>query len=313
MTTLQPGNAGNTRRLSGTPAPRAPGVCIAGEAGPAHDLPLWGPRIEVDGAALEMHQPGAYSVDISLPRHLITYWLESSQCHRAIDSDRLRNERFAQGSFNVTPAGSRLKAVSEIPACALLFTLDPIFIQRMAPEHIAEQSRQLHSLQGATVPAMQHLARLAYDMLSCSDIPDRLYLESIMMLVLMEVLGQMRSPDIRESSRSSDLKSQRRMRQVLDYIADNLGTSLNLPELAAVAHMSMYHFARCFRRTLGQSPHQYVIQERFRKSKMLLGQAQHSIAEVALLCGFSHQAHLSIIFKKLQGVTPGEFRKHRSS
>jgi AraC family transcriptional regulator len=311
MNAIQLTQPGSACRVSGELADNAPGVCIAGNNAPVHEVPLWGPRIAVDGAALELHQPSGFTVDLCLSRHLITYWLESNRGSRAIDSDCLKPVRFEQGSFNLTPAGSRLKAISEQPTRALLFSVDPQFLQRVLPEPVAAQSGLLPPLQGVTVPAMQHLAELARGLLSGNATPDRLYFESLLVLVLMEALTRIQSPAGLESALPKHPGASRRMHRVRDYILDNIDQPLSLTELAAVASLSMYQFARCFRRCFGQSPHQYVLQERVKKSKQLLNQPQYSIAEVALLCGFSHQAHLALVFKKFQGVTPSEFRKHR--
>ena len=77
----------------------------------------------------------------------------------------------------------------------------------------------------------------------------------------------------------------------------------------AAAHLSVYHFARQFKATTGLPPHQYVIARRVERSKQLLHAGTDlSLAEVAACAGFSDQSQFSQHFKRLVGVTPGQFR-----
>ena len=79
--------------------------------------------------------------------------------------------------------------------------------------------------------------------------------------------------------------------------------------MAAVARLSPYHFARQFKAATGLPPHQYVIARRVERAKQLLqGGGDFSLAEVAAHAGFSDQSQFSHHFKRIVGVTPGQFR-----
>ena len=78
--------------------------------------------------------------------------------------------------------------------------------------------------------------------------------------------------------------------------------------MAAVAHLSAYHFARQFKAATGLPPHRYVIARRVERAKQLLHAGTDlSLAEVALRAGFSDQSQFCQHFKRLVGVTPGQF------
>jgi AraC family transcriptional regulator len=94
------------------------------------------------------------------------------------------------------------------------------------------------------------------------------------------------------------------------YIEANLETALQVTELAAIAQLSVSHFSRAFRISFGQPPHSYVMAQRIEKAKrLILSDERITLAEVALSCGLSDQAHLCRMFRKLVGVTPAAWRR----
>jgi AraC family transcriptional regulator len=95
------------------------------------------------------------------------------------------------------------------------------------------------------------------------------------------------------------------LQAVLAYIDAHLARALPLAEVAELARISQYHFARLFRQSLGCSLHQYVTERRLERARQLLAAGGHSIAEVAALTGFVDQSHLHRYFKRRYGVTPG--------
>src|SRR5207247_8750389 len=96
------------------------------------------------------------------------------------------------------------------------------------------------------------------------------------------------------------------LRAVIEYVEGHLDAGPSLGQMAAVAHLSPYHFARQFKAATGLPPHQYVIARRVERAKQLLrGGAELSLAEVAARAGFSDQSQFSRHFKHLVGVTPG--------
>lgn len=97
--------------------------------------------------------------------------------------------------------------------------------------------------------------------------------------------------------------------RITDYVEANLEQELTLSDLAALAGLSLAHFARAFRLTVGTPPHRYVLHRRIERAKQLLCGSEQPIAAVAFDCGFSSQAHLTSVFSRLVGTTPAKFRK----
>jgi AraC family transcriptional regulator len=99
------------------------------------------------------------------------------------------------------------------------------------------------------------------------------------------------------------------LKRVEEYVDANLGSTLDIEELAALVKMSPSHFARSFHKSVGLTPHRYVIQCRVAKARELLATTNLPLIEIALTMGFSDQSHFSRRFQELVGVPPGAYRK----
>jgi AraC family transcriptional regulator len=99
-----------------------------------------------------------------------------------------------------------------------------------------------------------------------------------------------------------------RLRRVRDFIEAHLDDDLSLTVLADVACLSPYHFSRSFKESAGVGPQRYVIQRRLERAKTLLRRTRQPLALIAQRAGFADQSHLTSIFRREMGVTPGRFR-----
>ena len=98
------------------------------------------------------------------------------------------------------------------------------------------------------------------------------------------------------------------LQQAIDYIQTHLNRDLSLAELASVVNISPTYFASLFKQAMGIAPHQYVIQLRVERAKLMLSKTDLAIANIALQVGFSSQSHLTQQFKRITGLTPKQVR-----
>lgn len=99
-----------------------------------------------------------------------------------------------------------------------------------------------------------------------------------------------------------------RLRRVIDYVEANLARAISIDELASAAALSPFHFAREFKRVLGQAPHSYVVERRIAHATKLLSGNGFDVEEVARRSGFAHGSHLSRHLKSRYGVSAAELR-----
>ena len=99
-----------------------------------------------------------------------------------------------------------------------------------------------------------------------------------------------------------------RLERVRDYVEAHLDDHLSLTVLADIACLSPYHFSPSFKQATGVGPQRYVIQRRLERAKRLLRQTHQPLAWIAQEAGFSDQSHLTQIFRREIGMTPGRYR-----
>jgi AraC family transcriptional regulator len=117
------------------------------------------------------------------------------------------------------------------------------------------------------------------------------------------------SPDKDLEQRSHQGLDRRRLTRVRDYIHANLEGELTIAQLARVAALSQFHFARAFKTAVGKSPHQYVNAHRLERAKELLTRGDQSLLDIAIALNFSSQATFTRAFHKGTGMTPGQYRR----
>jgi AraC family transcriptional regulator len=136
----------------------------------------------------------------------------------------------------------------------------------------------------------------------------RLYLDSLGVAAATRVLLRHSSAS-REPAKLSGRLPERKLRQVLSYIEDNLSEDLSLRDIAAVAGLSVSHFKSLFRESLGVPAHQYLIRRRVERAKTLLQEDKLPISQIAFETGFAHQSHLARHMRRVLGIAPKAFRE----
>jgi AraC family transcriptional regulator len=117
------------------------------------------------------------------------------------------------------------------------------------------------------------------------------------------------SPDKDLEQLSQEGLDRRRLARVKEYIAANLDGDLTIVQLAKVACLSQFHFARAFKAAVGQSPHQYVSAQRLERAKEMLTRGDQSLLDITVALSFASQANFTRAFRVGTGMTPGQFRR----
>jgi len=171
------------------------------------------------------------------------------------------------------------------------------------PAHLALEKRM-----GFQDPLLTQLSLALWRELDQESPAGKLYAQTVAQLLAVHLLRQCSSVGGKIKDPSYKLTDQQ-VRQVMDFIHSHLNQDLSLEILAQQIGFSPYHFARVFRQTMGESPHQCVLRLRIECAQRLLAENDTPLAQVALACGFINQSHFTKTFKRYLGVTPCTYRR----
>jgi AraC family transcriptional regulator len=96
---------------------------------------------------------------------------------------------------------------------------------------------------------------------------------------------------------------------VKEFVYAKMEDELSLSELAQSVGLSIAHFSEMFRKSTGETPHQFVLRLRVERAKQMLRSAESRVLDVAIACGFKTQQHFARVFRQLCGATPTEYRR----
>ena len=97
--------------------------------------------------------------------------------------------------------------------------------------------------------------------------------------------------------------------KAMKYIGENFSKDLSLEEVSRFVDISPYYFSKLFKEESGENFIEHLTKTRINNARGLLGETEKSIKEICLLSGYSDPNYFSRIFKKIEGVTPSEYRE----
>lgn len=190
----------------------------------------------------------------------------------------------------------------------LLVELSPAFFTRLADEH------NVAAVRGLTCAAEQAdvvLGNLAHALAAGLETPGALatlFIEQLGLAIgthLARQYGDMRPADERIKGALSAACMNRAKEMLLDRARDGV----SIAHVARECNLSRGYFIRAFAKKTGQTPHQWLIEKRTEQARQLVEATDMPLSEIAALCGFADQSHLSRVFLRIVGMSPGAWRR----
>ena len=134
----------------------------------------------------------------------------------------------------------------------------------------------------------------------------------VLILRLMRHAGLQFLPSKTEH-RKPGRKPSKECAAVRHYIDNHFKENINLDMLSELVHVNKYYMVHSFTKEYGISPINYLISRRIEESKYLLSDTDHSLSQISHMLGFSSPSYFSQSFRRLEGMSPMEFRRSSRS
>lgn len=146
-----------------------------------------------------------------------------------------------------------------------------------------------------------------FDRMFKSQREDKLYCDFTCSGLIYDYLIEFHRCMDDKGSKSRNERS-RVITNVLEYIDENYQKDFPLTDLADVAGVTPQHLCRIFKAAMNMRPNEYLVKKRVREAKRMMLRTEKQISEIASECGFPNAGYFSTVFKKLEGMTPAEYR-----
>lgn len=203
------------------------------------------------------------------------------------------------------PAG-RLHTVEWLPESELTtIMIAPSFLDGLAKTNgihgyaMKECARSLD-------PFLWHMARGLERQMRIRRQLEKSYLESVAVVIGQHLLSTYLDAPLCRTSLNG--LSKFKFKRAIDFIQAHHQNEIGFRDIANELDMSPYHFARMFRRSAGESPHQFIMRCRIESAKKLLIEGDMGIADIAFEVGYKSQSYFTTRFALLVGMTPAAFR-----
>ena len=259
---------------------------------------------------LKIREPGAYKLSPRCDMHFLDIQVGGTNGQYSVGEAEPRTDTSPMNSFVFLPSNDngKIAAIRTGWSVQLMFLPERLerVIDALWPNTIIEVSPIWH----AHDEALLGIARSLKDVVcTCVDPTPDEFSEAFVTGLLVGTALQFR---IQRSDDTSHTANVARVQVVLNYIEHNLDKPLLVEELAALVNISPYHFARMFRSVMYSSVHQYVVGRRLEHARIMLLRSDMNISRISYECGFGSQSHMTTVFKKTFGTTPGAMRRDQS-
>lgn len=225
------------------------------------------------------------------------------------DGERVSTLRDTSRTFSILPAGCHYEGwtLPTLPAEYLSVAIAPDSPLFDGAHGVAELCRQAQVYVPNRVPELTSTLEKLAGVIRSSSPADALYGQTLLQLLVLE-LSRAQGKDTADGLRRGGLApwQERRAKELM--MAD-LSTELTLDRIAEACGLSVSHFSRAFRTTVGQPPHSWLLDQRIDRAKDLLLCSDMSLAEVAVVTGFRDQSHFTRMFGSRAGSSPGAWRR----
>jgi AraC family transcriptional regulator len=261
------------------------------------------------GLTLELHSFHELDTVVQAPDHVIAVHLAGTVTLHRERAGRTQSRTMNPGDITITPVGPPVHWRQSGLSLSVLLRLSPEYVRTVAGDECALDPDRfdIQDSFAARDPHIEDLGRLLLAGLELEGADSHLYVDTLTCDLAIHLLRCYTTASNAPSWPKAKL-SPHKLRRAIQYIDENLRNQLTLSSIANAVMLSPGHFAHAFRQATGVAPHRYVLERRVERAKELLRDSDMPITEIADRVGCSSHSHFSVLFHRVTGLTPRQFR-----
>ncbi|UJW77302.1 helix-turn-helix transcriptional regulator (plasmid) [Rhizobium sp. SL42] len=272
--------------------------------------PVFG-KSEVTMARLSCTRPGHGVIDPPLHEDafFLAFNLRDYEGDLWVDGKKANTKLSKRGNFTIYDYRRTWLANMKSPFDGLGFHIPRAALKAFEEDLGGKHIDTLHAAPGRDIEddIVRGLIKACLPALEHQDGATRLFQDHLAAILTFHLCATYGNADLPKPSQGTLAPWQRK--RALEMLEADLTADLPLSAVAAACGLSQGHFTRAFKQSTGHPPYRWVILKRVEKAKEILRFTELRIAEVAILCGFCDQAHLTRVFSAKLGVTPAQWRR----
>jgi AraC family transcriptional regulator len=251
---------------------------------------------------LSVRFQGSMHLAATLRQHLVCFQMAQTR-FRCRMADRTLLHAPGPGSLAIGPAGIDCAADSSGSVDAILIAVDPGRFALAAAEGAALQAQLIERLSGYDQALLDLAETLALQ--AADNYPDGPLFWNEIASAFIDRLVTRYTSEFASAARNRLSKVV--LERLRDYVVAHLDEPIEVATLARMAGRSPFHFTRVFARSVGVTPHRYVVRLRLQRAIELVRERRSCLAEIAVRTGFADQSHLSRWVRRVYGVPLTQF------
>jgi AraC family transcriptional regulator len=262
-----------------------------------------------DGVTVELHRFRALDTVVQPSDHVVAVHLAGDVSLRRTREGRTVERAMRAGDISITPVGPPVRWRQHGQSFVILMRLAPAFVRAIGGDECALDPDRFDLRDEFTTrdPLLEDIGHRLLAMLELEGTDGRLAAEALACELAIQLLREHTCASAAASWPKARL-SPHKLRRAIEFIDANLRNDLTLASIADAIALSPGHFAHAFRAATGVAPHRYIVERRIERAKTLLRESDLPITEIADRIGCSSHSHFSVLFHRIAGFTPRQFR-----
>jgi AraC family transcriptional regulator len=222
---------------------------------------------------------------------------------------RVEADQFRRGDVGLYPAGEYGPFGWDGPADIIHVHFDADALETRARRDLDLQYFALHERFRSTDGLLAQLGQQLLATAGQGHTLGQLYVESLVTALSYHLIEHHATFERRLRGATGGRLAPAVLARVDAYIEARSEAPITLEALAELANLSVFHFARRFKRTTGRSPYQHVLEWKISRARTLLRAGELPMAAIGDALGFASPAHFTAAFKRAVGLSPRAFQQ----